>query len=924
MNRLTIILILCAFLSGITELRSQALFQPDNLDFEKGVPGYIPPYWKTARSLLEAGSKVETTEISPYEGDFCVLLTHVDPSTDMKKIDESALPIYLILDAAPYRGKTVKLSAHAKIQTGSHLSSGELWAIGRTTKEDFTFTKYQSENPIITDHWLPYSITFDVPDETNELRIGILIKGTGSLRADDFKLEIIQPDSAVNEPARKLNNRELNNLKILAYLEGYLRSFNPAIDYSINKNDNSALYAISNAEKMKTDKELENFLNKYAKMLSPVSLINANANADINYNKPDDAIQYLAYFKKHTGGPVDISNELFGSGTVNIFASHREREASAVQMIDVVKHQGEEIKISASIKVIQESPGANAQIWAKADVIASDEYEFATSAENPAMSSEWRRYELTMKLPQKVHTIKLAMVFLGEGKAYFDDIKIEKANGEKLDVFIDNQGFEYQDSLDLPVSWSIDPNVLSAGYTISLTKSESSKGMSSLMMASDSKNRLNYPLIGKYYSYKISDKLFLHHPLVYYANNSGVLPLPDKNELFAEGKPAGYNPNINDRHSRIMGVMKLWNLIKHFSKINIDEAVLDSVLTHGLDKAATDSSHDEYISTLRSMLLTTQDSRAIAWASDIQIDYTFPVMLRHYNGTVIASTIVDTNLAITPGDELLSIDGIKISDMINAQADYIAGNNHTYRLTKALAEIRSGTKDSEHEFEFQNPDRGNYKLKIKRSTLFQNVYDPRPYALVELDTGYVYVNLTELDDTKLRDYIEAIAARKAVIFDLRGQTGVSEHLLSFLTQDNLQNARWEVPVITHPDRELLSYKTFGGTILEPQKQLSELDCIFLMDEKTSGYSEALISIIKHHKLGKVMGTESCGNASESYAVRLFGTYAVSLTGLDVYSPDGTKLFNNPISPDITLPYEFNSESDQPDNLIQKALLLLKK
>lgn len=906
-------------------LQSQVLFQPSNLNFENGPNGMVPDSWNHSRNLEKDGLIVETSDFRPAEGRFSVTLYNPTKMTNREEIERTTLPTYQVLDAIPYRGKTVKLSAMARLDSVPFFAKGELWAIGRQTKDSITIDTYQKDG--ITDSsWQSYSITFFVPEQTNELRIGILLKGGGKLYADNFKIEIVQPKGAINEPAKKYSDIEIENLKAFANIYGYLNYFNPATNLPSSRNDELTFWALANTEKATNYKELFEALNHYTKLISPSSKLSDKESEPSSYTRPKGSLDYVAYAKKFIGGPVDGSDGMFSASTVNIFATARNREASVVQMVEALKFKGKTAKISVSIKVEQASAGANAQIWARADRLGSREFVAATTSDNPAMSSAWKRYELMLELPQDIYTIKLALVFLGEGKAYFDDVKIDiLENGKKVDIinFPNNSFEDVSDSSKVPNFWLVDPAVYQAGYYVRSDDKESSKGKYSLVLESEQENRVEFPKIGEVYTQKISKNIFLHIPYLIYGNEKSILPLPTEDSIYTKGKPKGFDPTPEDRLTRVASVIKLWNSIKHFGPSKNDYSTLDSALHFSLTKAGMDKTPLDFMETLKSLLLLTGDARAMVWYPEVDLNYSFPFIFRQVNGKVLVTTVKDFSLGINRGDQILKINDENISELMQKRVELSPGNNITYKTSKALVELRAGAEGSKAKISFQRNDGTSYEVIATRSALLNSIYERRPVALHDIDSGMAYIDLTMLTDDLIKEYIDAISQRNGFIFDLRGFSQVSEYFMSMLAKDSILNAKWEIPVYTYPDKEHKSSLNFGGHYIATDGKLSGKKNIFLIDDRTSGYAEALASIAKTNKLGTLIGSPTSGYASESIVFRLFGQIGVSFAGLKVISPDNTIIFGNSILPDIELNYELNQSDDSYDNYIFKALEMLK-
>ncbi|GAB1372258.1 hypothetical protein MASR1M45_23200 [Candidatus Kapaibacterium sp.] len=921
MKRLIILMILTV-LSNDYGLFAQSYYQPANLNFEKGIAGIKPPSWTLPRKIEESGVTAELSKDAPFEGEFCLLLTNPNKTT---VIDEnSAVPVYQAVDSYIYRGKKIRLSANARLVSSNLMSRGELWLIGRSTKEKITVSKYLDNNPVLKDNWQNFEITIDIPAETNELRFGILLKGDGKLYADNFRIEILQPHGAIDEPIRQLNEKELNNLKTFTSAYAYLNFFNAANTLNSAQNEILTLKTIKEIENAKNENDFLNVINTYAKILSPVAQVSRNSNTEVSYNKPSKAVEYLAFTRQINGGPVDRPDDLFSSSNVNVFASTRKRECSFTQNIEVLKYKGKTLKISSSIRVEQASPGANAQIWVRADKIGSKENIVATTVETPAMSKSWKRYETSIELPNDVYTIKLALIFIGEGKANFDDVKIEVFDKKNKieEIPVTNAGFEQLSGSGLPLAWEYEQAVIHAGYMLYVDSANSTKGRYSLAMESEQRNRINFPVIGKIYTYNIGNGYYLHIPHAYYGDENGVLPTAKLPQGFNfAGKPDGYNPHSKDRLTRMASVIKLWGIIKHFSPDQQDSKILDEYLSTALKNVSASEENTEQ--TLEQLLKLTGDFRARVWHTDIDNDYTLPFIIRNVKEKYLVSTIVDSTLNISQGDEVLSINNISVNEYVNKRLNEIPGSNDKFKITKALAELRAGSKGTQAEVLFRKKDGSEHRVKTERKYMLQSVYEPKPLAVYEIEEGIVYIDLTDMTDGRLKEFIEALAQREAFIFDLRGMTGISEHFLGLLSEKELKNALWEIPVYTTPDKSQSSKLEFGGEIILPKGKLAGKKYVFMIDERTTGYSEAIISIVKHNQIGEIIGSPSSGNASEVYPVRLFGGYSASISGLNVYSPDRKRLFNNPVVPNISYEYELPSKGAKYDSLIEKAFEIIK-
>lgn len=76
-----------------------------------------------------------------------------------------------------------------------------------------------------------------------------------------------------------------------------------------------------------------------------------------------------------------------------------------------------------------------------------------------------QEYKLKITLPKNVYNLRLALVFLGEGNAYFDDVNIKLFDGDKFvkNIDVPNGNFELSAPNNTLHSWQTESEVLSAG-----------------------------------------------------------------------------------------------------------------------------------------------------------------------------------------------------------------------------------------------------------------------------------------------------------------------------------------------------------------------------------------------------------------------------------------------------------------------------
>ncbi len=118
--------------------------------------------------------------------------------------------------------------------------------------------------------------------------------------------------------------------------------------------------------------------------------------------------------------------------------------ATITQILNnTTEYQGKEFKYSAYVKVDKKSEGSG-HLWFRVDKLDSKPGFFENMENTPIKDSEWKKYEIKGKIDSNVKVIYFGCFLLGQGKLWFDEVKIEikNSNGEWKPYEVKNSGFE--------------------------------------------------------------------------------------------------------------------------------------------------------------------------------------------------------------------------------------------------------------------------------------------------------------------------------------------------------------------------------------------------------------------------------------------------------------------------------------------------
>ena len=259
-----------------------------------------------------------------------------------------------------------------------------------------------------------------------------------------------------------------------------------------------------------------------------------------------------------------------------------------------------------------------------------------------------------------------------------------------------------------------------------------------------------------------------------------------------------------------------------------------------------------------------------------------------------------SDVKIEEGDELISVDGVKTEPSQNREYYFMRSE----KPDEMVLEFKRGAK--------------NFKVKIHPSSigemqghLYNEWVDANRSLVDKLSNkqiGYVYMkdmSTNALKDFELKMVSDSINQRKALILDLRYNTGGNVHdkVLQFLSQ-----------------RPYLQWKYRDGKISpQPDFAPAAKPIILLMNEQTLSDGEMTAAGFKKLQLGKIVGTDTYHWIIFTSAKSLVDGSSVRLPSWGCYTLDGKNLEHTGVTPDIYIKNTFEDRLHDKDPQIEKAV-----
>jgi hypothetical protein len=142
-----------------------------NAGFEEGDAGQEPPGWSLAGPNA-AEYRVEVTQDTPSGGRQCARLFRDPAAAPIGEGEQRYGALQQELDAAPFRGKCVRLQASVRVGAGAPPTRASLWlSVGRP---DGHLGHYDStaDGEIAGTEWSGYEALADVAEDANTVTLG--------------------------------------------------------------------------------------------------------------------------------------------------------------------------------------------------------------------------------------------------------------------------------------------------------------------------------------------------------------------------------------------------------------------------------------------------------------------------------------------------------------------------------------------------------------------------------------------------------------------------------------------------------------------------------------------------------------------------------------------------------------------------------
>lgn len=603
-------------------------------------------------------------------------------------------------------------------------------------------------------------------------------------------------------------------------------------------------------------------------------------------------------------------------------------------------------------------------------------------------TNDWKQYVIKLAYDNSVKSIHIGGLLVGDGKAWFDDLQVyidgkrietlkprvltvaetdnEFNKGSTLQTFIPNPqqisniavagqfwGFlKYHHPAVAQGNYNWDaelfrllPAVISAKnntelsialekYLDKLPKVEVCIACSPLNQVSVSKPNYGELFSGKILSKTLTEKIgfILKNTNIkenyYIAMQEGVGNPKFQNErAYASMKypDAGY---------RILSLYRYWNMINYFFpyKNQIDED-WNKVLYDFVPQFILAENDTAYTLTALKLIAKISDTHANLWSSNGVLD-----RYRGMNTTSFKAKFIENKLIVTGfyvdtlgvknkvkvGDEILTINGKKVGDLIKQFLPITAASNYdtqlrdlpnNFLLRTNDASITLGLKNGKEIVDFNVPT-----INVRISYKNIDYTKPTGHLLLNDKIGYVYP--AKYKNTDLPAIKKLFENTDGIVIDMRCYPSdfMPFTFGEYIKKDKTPFVKFTTGSISRPGTFIVGKEIYNGG----NKDAYKGKIVVIVNAESQSQAEYTTMAFQSSPNVKVIGSQTAGADGNVSTIVLPGGISSLISGIGVFYPDGTPTQRVGVKIDYPTKPTIKGIKDGKDELLEKAISLLEK
>lgn len=395
------------------------------------------------------------------------------------------------------------------------------------------------------------------------------------------------------------------------------------------------------------------------------------------------------------------------------------------------------------------------------------------------------------------------------------------------------------------------------------------------------------------------------------------------------------NMPFPDKGFRLLSLYRYWNIINYFfPNKHITDKDWDTVLKEYIPKFLNAESELDYELAALEIIGDVKDTHANLWGGGDKIhelrgSYYAPFKAEFVENKFVVTDYYNPELAsiskLKIGDVITKIKGKSIKQLVDSLSVYYPASNKPTRLRNISEDLlRSNDKIIEVEYITSS------KIKTHNLQLYKgnelNMYywfkvDENQKCYKILDNNIGYITLANIKDEDVPEIKKHLKDTKGIIIDIRNYPSafVTFSLGSFFIDEPTDFVKFSKGNVNDPG--LFTFR--DGAKIPASEDYYRGKLVILVNEKTQSSAEYHAMAFRASKNAIVIGSTTAGADGNVSQIFLPGGLRTMISGIGVYYPDGTDTQRVGIVPDITIKPTIKGIKDGKDEVLEKAIQIIK-
>lgn len=384
---------------------------------------------------------------------------------------------------------------------------------------------------------------------------------------------------------------------------------------------------------------------------------------------------------------------------------------------------------------------------------------------------------------------------------------------------------------------------------------------------------------------------------------------------------------FDDDGFKLLSLFRYWNMIQYYFPYRylMDEN-WETVQKNFIPKMLEADNELSYKLVLLELIGKLQDTHANIWMDDPVLEKNWgknmvPVKLKFIGTQLVVTEIYNEGTELAVGDIIMKIDGKAVGSIEKEMRKYCPASNLPTQRRNIARKILRTNKASLA----LNLQRGAKKLEKKVNCLelsavnFNNKYLVS-HKLLKGNIGYIYPG--KLGKDEIDDIMKKFKNTRGLIVDFRCYPS---DFIVFSLGKYLMPKPTEFVKFTSGSVQNPGLFTFGQPLTtgEENKDYYKNKVVIIVDETTQSSAEYTTMALRKAPKAIVLGSTTAGADGNVSSIILPGNIHTKISGIGVYYPNGKETQRIGIVPDVKMHPTIWGIRNGKDELLDKAIQLIK-